>query len=95
MQKPLAIDPDVMKRLSGLPPRQRAECLLALCDLCETFGRPHVHSGLGIRKLGRNLFECRGNLDLRFVFQNRLDSLYVTFLGDHDEVRALLRSGRY
>lgn len=94
MKKPLAIDPDVLRRLSGLSKSDRVECLQALCDLCASFGRPHVHSGLSIRKLGCHVFECRGNLDLRFIFQDRPDSLYVRFLGNHDELQALLRTGR-
>jgi hypothetical protein len=95
LKKPLALDPEVMKRLAGLPKSERAECLQALCDLCESFGRPHVHSGVGIRKLGGHLFECRGNLSLRFIFLDRPDSLYVRLLGDHAEVQQFLRSGRY
>ena len=95
MKKPLAIDPEVLKRLGKLSKGERAECLQALCDLCETFGRPHVHSGVSIRKLGRSVFECRGNLDLRFVFRDRPDSLYVRFLGNHDEIQSLLRSGNF
>ena len=39
--------------------------------------------------------ECRGNIDMRFLFQNRSDCLYISFLGNHDEVKALLRSGIY
>lgn len=61
------------------------ECRLALCDLIDGFGRPHVHSGLGIRKLGGKLFECRGNGNLRFIFQDRGTELFVCFLGNHDE----------
>lgn len=95
MSKLLAIDPAVLRRLRSLPKNERVECLLALCDLVETFGQPHVHSGLGIRKLGTKLFECRGNRSLRFVFQDRSADLYVSFLGDHDEIKALLRRGRY
>lgn len=95
MKKPLAIDPDVIQRLGALPQNERAECLQALFDLCESFGRPHVHSGVSIRKLGRNVFECRGNLDLRFIFLDRTDSLYVRFLGNHDEVQTLLRRGKF
>jgi hypothetical protein len=68
---------------------------LALCELTESFGRPHVHSGLGIRKLGNRLFECRGSLALRFIFQDRADDLFISFLGNHDEVKALLKSGKY
>ena len=95
MAKLLSIDPAVFRRLKGLPKNERVECLLALCDLAETFGQPHVHSGLGIRKLVINLFECRGNRDLRFIFQDQSVDLYVSFLGDHDEIRALLKRGKY
>ena len=84
-----------MQRLQRLPKSERVECLLALCDLADTFGRPHVHSGLGIRKLGSRLFECRGDVALRFIFQDRPADLFVSFLGNHDEIKALLRSGKY
>ena len=95
MNKPLSIDPAVMQRLQRLPKSERVECLLALCDLADTFGRPHTHSGLGIRKLGSKLFECRGNITLRFIFQDRPADFFVSFLGNHDEIKALLRSGKY
>lgn len=95
MSKLLSIAPDVLKRLKSLPRDERANCLLALCDLAEAFGQPHVHSGLGIRKLGNRLFECRAGIALRFVFQDRPADLFVSFLGNHDEVRALLRTGKY
>ena len=91
MTKPLSIDPDVLGRLRELT----RGCLLALCELTESFGRPHAHSGLGICKLGNKLFACRANLALRFVFQDRPTDLFVSFLGDHDEIKALLRSGKY
>ena len=78
-----------------LPKNERVECLLALCDLTESFGRPHVHGGLGIRKLGEKLFECRANLALRFLFQDRPSDLYVSFVGNHDEIKKLLKSGTY
>jgi hypothetical protein len=63
--------------------------------LPEQFGQPHVHSGLGIRKLGKKLFECCGNVSLRFVFEDRPWDLFVSFLGNHDEIKALLRGGKY
>lgn len=95
MSKLLAIDPAVIHRLRELPTNERVECLPALCDLSDGFGRPHVHSGLGIRKLGGKLFECRGNRDLRFIFQDRGTELFVSFLGNHEEIRTLLRRGSY
>lgn len=84
-----------MRRLSALPKDQRTECLLALCELAETFGKVHLHTGLSIRKLRRTTFECRGNISLRFLFHDRANDLYVSFLGNHDEVRAALKSGRF
>jgi hypothetical protein len=95
LSKNLAIDPAVIRRLRELPKNERVECLLALCDLVDSFGQPHVLSGLGLRKLGGKLFECRGNRDLRFIFQDRGAELFVSFLGNHDEARALLRRGSY
>jgi hypothetical protein len=95
LTKLLAIDPAVIRRLRDLPKPERVECLLAMCDLVDGYGQPHVHSGLGIRKLGQKLFECRGNRDLRFIFQDRGVELYVSFLGNHDEIRTLLRRGSY
>ena len=95
MAKLLSIGPSVLRRLRELPQDERVECVLALCELVESFGRPHAHSGLGIRKLGSKLFECRGGLALRFIFQDRPTDLFVSFLGNHDEIKALLRSGKY
>ena len=95
MAKALSIDSGVLGRLRELPKSERAECLLALCELTESFGRPHAHSGLGVRKLGNKLFECRAGLALRFIFQDRPNDLFVSFLGNHDEIKALLRSGKY
>jgi len=94
LTKPLSIDSGVLRRLRELPKNEKVECLLALCELVESFGRPHAHSGLGIRKLGDKLFECRGSLALRFIFQDRPADLFVSFLGHHDEIKALLRSGK-
>lgn len=95
MSKLLSIDPTVLRRLQNLPKTERSECLLALCELSQAFGRPHLHSGLAIRKLGDKLFECRGTISLRFIFQDRQADLFVSFLGNHDEVKALLRSAKY
>lgn len=68
---------------------------MALCELAEGFGRPHVHSGIGIRKLGNKLFECRAGLAWRFIFLDRPSELFISFLGNHDEIKALLKSGKY
>jgi hypothetical protein len=94
LKKPTLIDPDVSQRLGQLPRNERADCLLALHELQDGFGQPHLHAGLAIRKLRTTTFECRGNLKLRFLFENRPECLYVFALVSRDEVRRLLRSGR-
>jgi hypothetical protein len=94
LDKPTLIDAGVFERLGRLTRSERAECLLALHDLREAFGRPHQHTGLSIRKLRAKTFECRANIKLRYLFENRPECLYVFALADHDEVQRMLRSGR-
>jgi hypothetical protein len=55
------------------------------------FGNPHTHAGLSIRKLGRDLFECRTSLAWRLVFQAQKGMLIFDFAGNHDQVRQYLR----
>ncbi len=59
------------------------------------FGNPHAHAGLAIRKLGKNLYECRTSLAWRLVFQAQKGSLTFDFAGNHDEVRQYLRGQRW
>ncbi len=55
------------------------------------FGQPHAHSGADIRRLGRNLFECRVGLDLRLLFSSEPGVLLFVYSGNHDDVQAYLR----
>ena len=65
---------------------QRLEQLVA------TFGKPHFHAGLGLRRLRDNVFEFRVSRGIRVVFlffkPNRLQLMMT---GNHDEVRAWLK----
>jgi hypothetical protein len=58
------------------------------------FGNPHAHSGLAIRKLGKNLYECRTGLAWRPIFEAHKGVLTFDFAGDHDEVQNYLRGKR-
>ena len=73
---------------------REAEVLAALKLVIEGFGNPHAHSGLSIRKLGKNLYECRTGLSWRLVFFAEKGILTFDFAGDHDEVRSYLRGQR-
>jgi mRNA-degrading endonuclease YafQ of YafQ-DinJ toxin-antitoxin module len=74
---------------------QREEEVSAAIKLVlDGFGKPHAHSGLGIRKLGKNLYECRTSLEWRLVFEARKGAVTFNFAGDHNEVQNYLRGKR-
>lgn len=56
------------------------------------WGKPHLHGGVGIRRLAVHLYESRVGLQERLIFQNLETSLYFHFMGSHDEVQKFLRS---
>jgi hypothetical protein len=63
-----------------------------LVQLVETFGKPHSHLGLGLRRLRDNAFEFRISPGIRVVFLFfKPNRLHLMMTGSHDEVRAWLR----
>ena len=70
------------------------EVSVTLKLLIEGFGHPHAHSGLAVRKLGKQLYECRTGLAWRLLFEARKGVLTFDFAGDHDEVQRYLRGQR-
>jgi hypothetical protein len=70
---------------------RESEIARVLREIKAGFGMPHRHAGLGIRKLGPNLFECRAGLKLRLVFLARKGVLTFDFAGTHDEIQNYLR----
>jgi mRNA-degrading endonuclease YafQ of YafQ-DinJ toxin-antitoxin module len=62
--------------------------------VCDGFGKPHIHSGLSIRKLDKRLYECRTSLDWQLVFEAEKSVLLFDFAGDHGEVQNYLRGKR-
>ena len=63
----------------------------ALEQLRQGFGQPHLHSGLGVRQLRRNLYECRAGLGLRVLFWAKLGAVTAFDVMTHDEIKAFLR----
>lgn len=70
------------------------EVSTALQSIVEGFGRPHAHTGLGIRKLGAHLYECRTGLEWRLIFAAQKGVLTFDFAGNHDDVQNYLRGKR-
>jgi hypothetical protein len=73
---------------------REAEVSATLKLVLEGFGNPHAHSGLAIRKLGKQLYECRTGLAWRLIFAADKGVLIFDFAGDHDEVQNYLRNKR-
>jgi hypothetical protein len=66
----------------------------ALGEIPATFGRSHVHTGLGIRQLRPGTYEARAGWHLRAVFNREGATLVVELLGNHSEVQRYLRNLR-
>jgi hypothetical protein len=71
---------------------QQAAVNAAVARLEVAFGRPHEHSGLGLRAFGR-YFELRAGLGLRVLFLNEKNDLFLCFVGNHEQVRAFIKQG--
>ena len=75
-----------------LPKSRRREVARTIDAVRDGFGRPHFHSGLGIRRLRQNYFECRTGLAIRLVFRAEKGCLTFLAAGDHAAIRKLLKA---
>ena len=86
------LHPRLRKRAAKLSAVEREQIAESLRALADGFGNPHLHSGLGIRRLRKDLFECRAGLQRRIVFFAEKGLLTAYDVMTHDEVKAWLRS---
>jgi len=86
------LGPRLVRAARRLGSTERAEVEEALLSVARNFGNPHAHGGLGLRKLGPALWECRVGLELRIVLLHDADRLRTYDLMTHDEVRKWLKS---
>lgn len=87
----LVARPRAERTLGALPEGEYQAALAALRAIPSAFGRPHLHSGLGIRQLRSGVYEARIGLDLRAAFVREGDELKIQVIGTHDEVKRFLR----
>ena len=85
------LHPRFRRRVQALGEKDRALVAAVLRDLGDGFGAPHLHSGLGIRRLRKDLFECRAGLKRRVVFFAEKGLITAYDLMTHDEIRDWLR----
>lgn len=77
--------------LAELASKSRAKLEVTLSGVSENFGNPRRHAGLGLRKLGPGIWECRFDLSLRVILIQDTDGLLVYDIMNHDQVRAWLK----
>jgi hypothetical protein len=83
----------VPRFLKGVPAARRAEVFAVMQQAAAAFGQPHLHAGLGLRRVPP-FMECRCGLDLRLVFRREGDALVFFLCGTHDQVKAFLKNRR-
>ena len=86
------LHPRFQKRAAKLRAADRRHISASLAALRDGFGLPYLHSGLGIRRLRRDLFECRAGLHWRIIFLAEKGILTAYDVMTHDQVRVWLRS---
>jgi len=59
----------------------------AIARVAAQFGRPHEHSGLGIRRMKGDISERRVGSGIRLLFRSQPHRLMFFFAGNHDEFR--------
>jgi len=79
--------------LKSIPAARRAEILAAMKAAEVAYGKPHLHAGVGLRRIPP-FMECRCGLDLRLIFQREGKNLVFHLCGTHDEVESFLKNQR-
>jgi len=83
----------LLKQIRSFTTEDRRILGRTIDDVLAAWGKPHVHSGIGLRKLRGNFYECRSGLQTRLLFEPLNDgSLYFHLMGSHDEIRRFLKT---
>jgi hypothetical protein len=86
------LHPRFRQRVEKLSTADRKQVAKSLGALADDFGHPHGHAGLGIRRLRKDLFECRAGLHWRVVFFAEKGVLTAYDVMTHEEIKAWLRN---
>ncbi len=90
--KDIELDEDFRTEVKALNKEARQLIGHAIAEVQRCFGNPHIHSGIGVRKLRPHLYEARTDLGERLLFEDRDDALFFFKRGDHKEIQKYLKS---
>jgi mRNA-degrading endonuclease RelE of RelBE toxin-antitoxin system len=83
----------LVKDLRDLPAAERVAVGETLNSVLAAWGEPRRHTGIGLRKLGAGIIECRCGLRLRLLFTVETTRRELNFfaVGNHDKIQRILR----
>lgn len=88
----IALTEGFQRDVRTLPEDHRQAIFEVMLGLPRGLGDPHLHAGLGIRKLhASGIWEARVGLGLRMVFTLETNLLSLLRVGRHDDIRRYLR----
>ena len=88
----VALTERFQRDVRALDEDRRVAVFEAILALPRALGDPHLHAGLGIRKVHRSgIWEARVGLGLRLVFALEPGLLTLVRAGTHDDIRRYLR----
>jgi len=79
------------RRFKKLTRQQQKRVDGAIARFEQAVGKPHEHSGIGLRPFGRYL-EFRAGLDLRVLAIAQSGDFFLTCVGNHDEIAAYVKN---
>ena len=89
--KQVRIHPRLLADIRAMAAEDRRRIGEAIAAAQSSIGQPHMHRGIGLRKLHEDYYEVRIGLDQRLVFENTGFALVFEFLGNHDGVKRFLK----
>jgi len=89
--KSVRINPVLLKEIRRKPSPERQAIGRRIAEIQRVVGWPHLHKGVGLRKVRDEYFEARFGLKKRLIFENTSDAIVFEFMGDHDQVRRFLK----
>jgi len=79
--KAVRIHAEVLKAIRVRPGEERTAIGRQIAEAQRCLGHPHLHRGVGLRKLKDDWYEIRVGLKLRVVFENTPNVLVFECLG--------------
>ena len=83
--------PSFKRSVSKIKGKEKEALIQTLDDLRIFLGSEQKTQGLGFKKLRKNIYEIRVDIDKRIVAAFLKDTFYLAFYGNHDDIERFLK----